>query len=88
MRNINSGLAGFFEQAEANGWEMLPTISCRRSAPRRHVTEDAFARIAKVDDRGHQGGRPLDAVYLDLHGAWVTEHLDDAKARSWRACAA
>ena len=27
MRKINVGLAGFVEAAEANGWELVPTIS-------------------------------------------------------------
>jgi microcystin degradation protein MlrC len=78
MRNINSGLAGFVEQAEANGWEMLPTISCGAS-PSAHVTEDAFERIVKVMIEGIKAAGPLDAVYLDLHGAMVTEHLDDGE---------
>src|SRR5712672_2473033 len=78
MRNINSGLAGFVEQAEANGWEMLPTISCGAS-PSAHVTEDAFERIAKVMIEGIKAAGQLDAVYLDLHGAMVTEHLDDGE---------
>ena len=38
MRNINVGLAGFVEAAEAQGWEMVPTISCGAS-PSAHVTE-------------------------------------------------
>src|ERR1700736_3815508 len=78
MRNINSGLACFVEQAEANGWEMLPTISCGAS-PSAHVTEDAFERIVRVIVDGLKAAGPLDAVYLDLHGAMVTEHLDDGE---------
>ena len=78
MRNINSGLAGFVEQAEANGWEMLPTISCGAS-PSAHVTEDAFERIVKMMIEGIKAAGQLDAVYLDLHGAMVTEHLDDGE---------
>jgi microcystin degradation protein MlrC len=78
MRNINSGLAGFVEQAEANRWEMVPTISCGAS-PSAHVTEDAYERIVKVMVEGIKAAGPLDAVYLDLHGAMVTEHLDDGE---------
>src|SRR5438270_238662 len=78
MRNINVGLAGFVEAAETNGWEIVPTISCAAS-PSAHVTRDAYERIVKVmiDDTAAAG--PLDAVYLDLHGAMVTEHLDDGE---------
>ena len=78
MRNINVGLAGFVKQAEANGWEMAPTISCGAS-PSAHVTEDAFERIVEVMVEGIRAAGPLDAVYLDLHGAMVTEHLDDGE---------
>jgi microcystin degradation protein MlrC len=78
MRNINVGLAGFVEQAEANGWELVPTISCGAS-PSAHVTRDAYERIVKVMVEGIKAAGPLDAVYLDLHGAMVTEHLDDGE---------
>jgi microcystin degradation protein MlrC len=78
MRNINVGLAGFVEAAEARGWETVPTISCGAS-PSAHVTEDAFERIVKVMVEGIAAAGPLDAVYLDLHGAMVTEHLDDGE---------
>src|SRR6202011_6192740 len=78
MRNINSGLACFVEQAEARGWEMVPTISCGAS-PSAHVTKDAYERIVAVMIEGIKAAGPLDAVYLDLHGAMVTEHLDDGE---------
>jgi microcystin degradation protein MlrC len=78
MRNINVGLAGFIEQAEARGWELVPTIACAAS-PSAHVTRDAYERVAKVMIDGIKAAGPLDAVYLDLHGAMVAEHLDDGE---------
>ena len=78
MRKINLGLAGFVEVAEANGWELVPTIACG-ATPSAHVTEDAFERIAGVMVEGIAAAGRLDAVYLDLHGAMVTEHLDDGE---------
>jgi microcystin degradation protein MlrC len=78
MRNINVGLAGFVEAADTNGWELVPTISCAAS-PSAHVTEDAYERIAKVMVDGIAAAGRLDAVYLDLHGAMVSEHLDDGE---------
>jgi microcystin degradation protein MlrC len=78
MRHINAGLAGFIEVAEANGWELVPTISCGAS-PSAHVTKDAFERIVPVIVEGIRAAGPLDAVYLDLHGAMVTEHFDDGE---------
>ncbi len=78
MRHINVGLAGFVETAEARGWELVPTISCGAS-PSAHVTSDAYERIVKVMIDGIASAGRLDAVYLDLHGAMVTEHLDDGE---------
>ena len=78
MRHINVGLAGFVEAAEARGWELVPTVSCGAS-PSAHVTEDAFERVVREMLDGIAAAGPLDAVYLDLHGAMVTEHLDDGE---------
>src|SRR6266481_1087104 len=78
MRRINAGLAGFVEAAEANGWELVPTISCGAS-PSAHVTKDAFERIVTVMIDGIAAAGRLDGLYLDLHGAMVTEHLDDGE---------
>ena len=78
IRNINVGLAGFIGQAETNGWDLVPTIFAAAS-PSAHVTEDAFERIVKVMVDGISNAGPLDAVYLDLHGAMVTEHFDDGE---------
>src|SRR5882724_3150574 len=78
IRNIIVGLAGFVEQAEAQGWEMTPTIFSAAS-PSAHVTRDAYERIVKVMVDGTTAAGPFDAVYLDLHGAMVTEHLDDGE---------
>jgi len=78
MRKMNAGLAGFVEEAEASGWDLVPTISCGAS-PSAHVTRDAFERITKVMIDGIAAAGRLDAVYLDLHGAMVSEHLDDGE---------
>src|SRR5260221_1121807 len=78
MRNINVGMAGFVPAAEAEGWELVPTIWCAAS-PSAHVTKEAYERVAKTMVEGIRAAGPLDAVYLDLHGAMVTEHLDDGE---------
>src|SRR5215472_7996921 len=78
VRRINVGLAGFIDAAEAEGWDLVPTIFAA-APPSAHVIEDAYERIAKVMIDGLASAGPLDAVYLDLHGAMVTEHLDDGE---------
>ena len=78
VRRINVGLAGFIEAAEAEGWDLVPTIFAA-ATPSAHVTEDAFERIAKTMIDGLASAGKLDAVYLDLHGAMVAEHFDDGE---------
>ncbi len=78
MRNINVGMAGFVPAAEAAGWELVPTIWCAAS-PSAHVTKDAYERVAKMIVDGIKAAGSIDAVYLDLHGAMVAEHLDDGE---------
>ncbi|MBA7482921.1 hypothetical protein ES707_18425 [subsurface metagenome] len=78
VQRINLGLAGFIEVAETEGWDLVPTIFAG-ATPSAHVTKDAFERIAKVMIDSLASAGPLDAVYLDLHGAMVTEHLDDGE---------
>ena len=81
MRKINVGLAGFVEAAEANGWELAPTIFAAAS-PSAHVSKDAFERIVTEMVDGIVAAGPIDAVYLDLHGAMVTEHYDDGEGET------
>jgi microcystin degradation protein MlrC len=78
IRNMNVGLAGFIGEAEVQGFELVPTIFAAAS-PCAHVTRDAYERIANVIVDGIKKAGPLDAVYLDLHGAMVCEHLDDGE---------
>ncbi len=78
MRNINVGIAGFIPAAEALGWELVPTIWCAAS-PSAHVTRDAYERVAKAIVDGVTAAGAIDAVYLDLHGAMVAEHIDDGE---------
>ena len=78
VRNVNVGLAGFIDAALSEGWELVSTIFAA-ATPSAHVTKDAYERIAKVLIDGIAAAGPLDAVYLDLHGAMVAEHLDDGE---------
>jgi microcystin degradation protein MlrC len=83
MRNINVGLAGFAGEAGKHAFELVPTIFAAAS-PCAHVTGDAYERIANVLVEGIRRAGPLDAVYLDLHGAMVSEHFDDGEGEILR----
>lgn len=80
LRGVNIPVGGFIEAARTHGWTLVPS-AWAGAIPSAHVTEDAFERIAGaiVDDVIAAGRSGLDAVYLDLHGAAVAEHIDDTE---------
>ncbi|WP_118133439.1 M81 family metallopeptidase [Oceanicella sp. SM1341] len=82
-RGMNAAIAGAIEAGEARGWDMIPTLWCATS-PSAHVTEDAFERISARMLELIEAALPLDGIFLDLHGAMVTEHLDDGEGELLR----
>ena len=83
LAGVNLPVGGFIDAARQRGWTLLP--SCWAGAiPSAHITEDAFERLAGAicDDvaAALAPGRPgLDAIYLDLHGAAVAQHVADCE---------
>ena len=77
LRSVNIPAGGFINAIQAQGHSVHPVIWAGAS-PSAHVTRDAFERIAGEILDAARSGR-YDAVYLDLHGAMVTEHLDDGE---------
>jgi microcystin degradation protein MlrC len=77
VAGINLPLTGFVTAAEVAGHTLLPLSWCSAS-PSAHVTEDAFERIAAMLLDDIAAAKP-DAIYLDLHGAMVTEHFEDGE---------
>ena len=77
VRGINLPIAGFVAQAEVDRHELAPLLWCS-AQPSGPVTRDAFERIASLLLEDLAAALPVDAVYLDLHGAMVAEHFDDA----------
>src|SRR6266436_414834 len=79
MRNVNVGMAGFVPAAEAEGWELVPTIWCAAS-PSAHVTKDAYERVAKMIVDGIKAAGSIDAVCLDLHANVTLQMVENADA--------
>ena len=77
LRGVNLPIGGFIEAARTHGWQLVPSSWCG-AIPSAHVTEDAFERISASILADVAGGG-FDAVYLDLHGAAVAEHVDDSE---------
>lgn len=76
----NLPIAGFVEAAEARGWQLAPLLWCS-AAPSGVVEREAYGQISdellfRLDSAG-----PVDAVYLDLHGAMVAEGTPDADGK-------
>lgn len=77
VRGINIPIAGFIDQSTADRHQLKPLLWCS-AQPSGPVTRDAFERIAFILLEDLQAALPVDAIYLDLHGAMVAEHVDDA----------
>jgi microcystin degradation protein MlrC len=77
VAGINLPAAGFVEEARTAGWQLAPLVWCS-AQPSGRVTRDAYEQVCGMllDDLIAAGS--LDGVYLDLHGAMVAEHVDDA----------
>ena len=83
VAGMNLSVSGFIDEARARGHEVVPLLWCF-ATPSAHTTERAFETIAGwlFDDLAAAG--PVDALYLDLHGAMVTEHLEDGDGEMLR----
>jgi microcystin degradation protein MlrC len=77
VQGINLPITGFIEQARSDGHQLVP-LSWSSAQPSGPVTRDAFERLAFILQEDLRAALPVDAIYLDLHGAMVAEHIDDA----------
>ena len=77
VAGINLPAAGFVQEARSLHHELVPLAWCS-AQPSGRVTRDAFERIATMLLEGLRACGSVDGVYLDLHGAMVAEHVDDA----------
>ncbi|MEL7463404.1 MAG: M81 family metallopeptidase [Pseudomonadota bacterium] len=78
FRPLNIALGGFVRAAEVEV-DLIPVL-WTSAEPSGVVTAEAFDRItALICDAAKEAGA-LDGVYLDLHGAMVTERFSDGEA--------
>ncbi|MEH3087764.1 MAG: M81 family metallopeptidase [Xylophilus ampelinus] len=83
IHGANIPAAGFVQAALDAGDTVVPTTWCAAS-PSAHVERDAYERIAGMILDGIRQAMPVDAVYLDLHGAMVAQHVDDGEGELLR----
>lgn len=82
FREQNIPIGGFIQQAEQFCYQLLPVIWAGTS-PSAHVEQCTYQRICDEIIASIQQ-HPADAVYLDLHGAMVSEQVDDGEGELLR----
>lgn len=83
-RDMNLPISGAITRAEQeNNIELVPILWCA-AEPCGHVTTDAFETISKMILNSLELAGDIDAIYLDLHGAMVTQNHDDGEGELLR----
>ncbi|MBI2382016.1 MAG: M81 family metallopeptidase [Gammaproteobacteria bacterium] len=75
---MNLALSGFAEAARAAGAELLPLVWASAN-PSGRVSREAYETFWEMLREELSRAGAFDALYLDLHGAMVAEHLDDGE---------
>ncbi len=84
FRGSKTGIGGFLEVGEDQGWEMIGTVAAD-AMPSANVEAAAYNRLkgALINNLIAAGG--VDAVLLHLHGAMLAENATDAEGDLCRA---
>ncbi|NBT00927.1 MAG: M81 family peptidase [Betaproteobacteria bacterium] len=87
LAGANIPAQGAIEAFRAQGHRLIP-LTWAAASPSAHVTQDAFERIVgSIEEdlrKALASTEGLDAVYLDLHGAMVTEDHEDGEGEILR----
>src|SRR5438105_314531 len=83
VEGANIPAAGAIQALRAQGHRLVGTAWAAAN-PSAHVMRAAFERIAGELISRLKASLPLDGVYLDLHGAMVTEAYDDGEGELLR----
>ncbi len=83
IEGVHLPITGAVAALRGLGHEIVPLSWCS-ATPSAHITENAFERIATALLEDIASAGPLDGLYLDLHGAAVTEHLEDGEGELLR----
>jgi microcystin degradation protein MlrC len=83
LTGINLAASGFIEAARSAGNSLVPLLWCE-AGPSGLVERETYERISGQLLADLAAAQPVDAVYLDLHGAMVTAHLEDGEGELLR----
>ena len=75
-RETESAAGGAMRACERLGFDMVPILIVD-AQPSGTIESDAYESFKQEILAGIEAARPVDAVFLDLHGAGVVEHLED-----------
>lgn len=78
LKDMNLPSSGFMTAANNAGHKLIPGLWCS-AEPSGKVQDDAFEKIIETLATSISKNPDIDAIYLDLHGAMVTESYDDAE---------
>jgi len=79
----NLPISGAIRALRGEGHEVVPLVWAA-ATPSAQVTEEAFEHVVGLLLADLAAALPVDAVYLDLHGAMVAEHHDDGEGEVLR----
>lgn len=77
LDTVDVSATGFARQARARGWTLAPGFWCG-AVPSSYITDEAFEKICS-SILADVERRDFDAIYLELHGAALSETYDDAE---------
>src|SRR6516162_1115923 len=83
VEGFNIPIAGAVKALQGLGHELVPLCWCS-APPSSYVEREAFEKVAGCILEDLQAHGPVDAVYLDLHGAMVAEHHEDGEGELMR----
>jgi len=72
-------MSGFRRRRRSGGLAIGADAVVRGEAPALMFAKTPYERIVAEIIDGLAAARPLDGIYLDLHGAMVAEHVDDGE---------
>ena len=81
LSGLNLPMGGFLD--EGDDFDLIPVL-WTFAEPGGYVTDDAFDRISGMIVDGIRKAGGIDGVYLDLHGAMVTQSHEDGEAELLR----
>ncbi|TCW83938.1 microcystin degradation protein MlrC [Burkholderia sp. SRS-46] len=82
LQKANLAIGGFITALDPGADTLIPGLWAH-ATPSGPVTQDAFERIADEIVDGARAAK-ADAIFLDLHGAMVVEHVDDGEGELLR----